>query len=322
MAKNEIKFKVDARSLRSFKKNIDVAFQGIAACTKEEIVDFCELVLLDATQLVTIDTGALAHSADFKITGTKKKGFKAKMGYGIGKRNPVNKRTGKKASTYAAAAHEQMKPHYNGQSKFFEQALYLHEDELETKTGQSIRKYLSSRVVQPKEEPGDTNDKYEAQRENVLQARMNQGFTADVDGKYLPFPVPQGMVFMKGGRYFLVREAFKKQKDRRPKSVRQHKSTGQTAYQHRSKEIHRYMTERAPVKKKSPKKSRPKGKASKVSKKQSKMSKATKGTRTAADRKTPKKTKQKRKFIGDLAHETALDEFMEALMDGDKEEDK
>lgn len=325
MAKNYIKFQVDARSIRSFKKNVDMAFGGIAECTKEEIVDFCEIVLLDATQLVPIDTGALAHSADFKITGSRKKGYKAKIGYGIGRRNPVNKRTGKKAGSYAGAVHEQIRPHYNGQAKFFEQALYQHEDELETKTGKNIKKYLSSRVVQPKDDVANTDDKLEAQRESTLTARMNQGFTADVDGKFLEFPVPHGMIFMKGGRYFLNRDFYKQQKDKRPKSVRKHKSTGQSAYQHRSKEIHRYTAKAEPVKKSKKKRKETTSAKSKVPKKAAKKRKTTrktKATRTAANHKTPKQTMQKRKFIGDLAHETALDEFMEAMMDGNEEDDK
>ena len=324
MAKNSVKFRVDARSLRSYKKNVDMAFEGIAECSKEELVDFCELVLLDSTQLIPIDTGASAQSGEFKITGSRKKGYKAKVGYAIGKRNPINKRTGKHVSAYIGLVHEQMRPHYNGQSKFFEQALYLHESELVTKTGKSIRKYLSSRIVQPKEDAANTNDKLEVQRAEILTARMNQGFTADVDGKYLPFPVPHGMIYMHGGRYFLNREFYKQQKDKRKKSVRKYKSTKQTAFSHRSKEIHRYTREKAPTKKSTKRQKKQITSAkTKVPKKQTRQRKSTGKTKAArASSKTPKKTMKKRKVISDMAHETALDEFMQAMMDGDKEDKK
>lgn len=317
---SKVFFKVDARSLRSFKKNVDISITGVAHCTKEEIVDFCELVLLDSTQDVPIDTGALAHSGDFKVTGSSKKGYKAKLGYAIGRRNPVNKRTGRRVSSYAGTVHESLQGTYNGRPKFFESALYKHESEFETKTGKSIKKYLSSRVVQPKEEPSDTNDKYEAQRENTLSVRMNQGFTADVDGKYLPFPVPHGMIYMRGGRYFLNRDFYKQQKDTRKKSVRKYKSTGKTAYQHRSQEIHRYTKAKAPTKKSTKRRRKTSTTAKKevtkrVSKQRSTTSKV-KSTRSSANVKTAKKTMQH-----SAVHEQAMDEFIQALIDGENKDD-
>ena len=313
---SRVSFQVNAQSLRTVKKNMRVAIRGVAACTKESIVDFCELVLLDATQLVPIDTGALAQSADFKVTGNRRDGYKATVGYGIGRRNPVNRRTGQRASEYAAAVHERLQGTYNGQPKFFEQALYQHASDLETFTGKSISKYLSSAVVGEKEEPDNTNANYESQRNGALQARMNQGFTADVDGKVLPFPVPHGMIYMKGGRYFLNREFYKKSDN---KYGAKGKTTKKTAYSIRSKEIHRYTREKAPIKKRSKRtlKTRTSAK-SQVTKKPVKQRKATaktKSSRSSANQKTPKKQMQRRKFISDLAHETALDEFMQYMID-------
>ena len=316
---SEVKFKVDGRSIQSFKKNVDMSITGVAHCTKEELVDFCELVLLDSAQIVPIDTGALAHSGDFKITGSSKKGYKAKVGYAIGRRNPVNRRTGRRVSSYAGTVHESMQGTYNGQPKFFEQALYQHESELEDKMGRSIKRYLSSRVVQPKDEPGDTNDKYEAQRENAISARMNQGFTADVDGKYLPFPVPHGMIFMRGGRYFLNREYYQQQADKRTKSVRKYKSTGKTAYQHRSQEIHRYTKAKAPTKKSTKRKRRTtataKSDVTKKTVKQRTSTQKTKSSRSKAGSKTTKKT-----MHYSAVHEQAMDEFIQALIDSEKED--
>lgn len=314
MATNsEIRFQVDARTLRSFKKKVEIAGRGVAGATKDALIDFCEEVLLDATQLVPIDTGALARSADYQIKGSAKKGYTAKMGYGTLKRNPVNRRTGQRASAYAGIVHEQIRQHENGQAKFFEQALYLHEDELETFTGKRISKYLSKVVVS--EFDGEEDEgKGEAERQGIIAARSQESFTEQVDGKLLPFPVPHGLVYHKGGRWWLNREKYKKT-DKKGRSGKRGKSTGETARSVRSSEIHRYTRERVVPKKKTKRKTKrrtsQKTKATKVSAKQSKTSKSVKGARTAANKKSVKRAK----FIGELAHETALDEYMEHMFD-------
>ncbi len=312
-ANSEIRFQVDARTLRSFKNKVDIAGRGVAGATKDGLIDFCEEVLLDATQLVPIDTGALATSADYQIRGSSKKGYTARMGYGILKRNPVNRRTGKRASDYAGIVHEQIRQHENGQAKFFEQALYLHEDELETFTGKHISRYLSKVVVgefDGEEEEG----KGDATRQGIIATRYQESFTEQVDGKILPFPVPQGLVYRKGGRWWLNREKYKKA-DKQARSGKVGKSTKKTERSIRSSEIHRYTRERVVPKKKTKRKTKrrtsQKTEATKVSTKQSKTSKSVKGARTTANKKSVKRTK----FISELAHETALDEYMEHMFD-------
>ena len=310
---NEIRLQVDARSMRSFKKNVSIASRGVVGSTKDGLIDFCEEVLLDSTQLVPIDTGALAQSGDYKIRGSVKKGYTAKMGYAIGRRNPVNRRTGKRASSYAGLVHEKIIQHENGQAKFFEQALYLHENELETFTGKRIRKYLSSRVV-GEFEGEEKEGKGDSERQSIIAARSTESFTEQVEGKLLPFPVPKGMIYRRGGRWFLNKDFYKKS-SKKERSGKRGKTTSATERSVRSGEIHRYTRERVVPKRKTKRKSKrrtsQKTKAAKVSTKQSKTSKSVKGARTAANKRTTKRTK----FISDLAHETALDEFIEYLID-------
>lgn len=315
---SEIRFQVDARSLRSFKRKVEVAGRGVVGATKDGLIEFCEEVLLDAVQLVPIDTGALAQSNDYKITGNSKKGYKARMGFGTGKRNPVNRRTGKRASSYAGIVHEQIRPHENGQAKFFEQALYMHEDELETYTGKSIKKYLSSVVVGEFDGEHDEGEG-ESRRQAIITGRSMESFTEQVDGKLLPFPVPKGLVYRRGGRWFLNREQYKKT-GKKKRSGKRGKTTSATERSIRSGEIHRYTRERVVPKKKTKRRTKrktsQKTKATKVSTKRSKTSKSVKGARTEANKKTTKKTK----FISELAHETALDEYMEHMFDEAAEE--
>ena len=311
-----VSFVVDARSLRSMKKNVDIAMAGVAGCTKESIRDFCNAILFDAVQLVPIDTGALANSADFEIRGSSRKGYEARVGFGVGKRNPVNKRTGKPASSYAGIVHEQIGTvHQNGQAKFFEQALFQHEQELETKTGKAIRDYLSSPFVVPKAEVSDRDDSADSARNAAVQARMAESFTAQVEGKYLPFPVPRGMIYKKGSRWFLNHEFYKKHKDTRKKSVRKYKTTSKTARSIREKESARYMKKEAVVPKHSERAHKRTTssvkRATKASSRQVTTSAKIRGTRTTANKKTTKKT-----FLdSSLRHETALDEYMQYLID-------
>ena len=317
MAKtSEIKFQVDARTLRSFKKNVSIAGRGVVNSTKDGLIEFCEEVLLDSVQLVPIDTGALAQSNDYKITGSAKKGYKAKLGYAIGKRNPVNRRTGQRASSYAGTVHEHIVQHENGQAKFFEQALYRHENELETYTGKAIKKYLSSAVIGEFDGEHEENEG-ESKRQAIIAGRSQQGFTEQVDGKLLPFPVPNGMVYYKGGRWWLNKK-YKGKKAHGKKG----KTSKATERDVRLKEIHRYTAEKAPTKKRTKRTSKrqttSKKQASKVSKKQSKTSKSIKGARTPANKRTTKRSK----FIGELAHETALDEYMQYLIDEGAEKRK
>ena len=310
---SEIRFQVDARTLRSFKKNVEVAGRGVVGSTRDGLIDFCEEVLLDATQLVPIDTGALAQSADYQIKGSVKKGFTAKMGYGTLKRNPVNRRTGKRAGDYAGRVHERIVHHENGQAKFFEQALYLHESELETYTGKRISKYLS-KVVVTEFDGEEEEGKGDSERQAIIAGRLTQSFTEQVDGKLLPFPVPHGMIYRRGGMWFLNREFYNKS-DKKERSGKKGKTTGETERSIRSREIHWYTRERVAPKKKTKRTKKrttsAKTRATKVSTRESKTSKKVKGTRTEANKRTVKRSK----FISELAHETALEEYMQYMID-------
>ena len=292
-----VKMQVHASSLQSFKKNVSIAGRGVAGSTRKGLAEFCETVLYDSTMLVPIDTGALANSADYKITGTKTQGYKAQLGYGIGRRNPVNRRTGLPASAYAGSVHETFKRYQNGQPKFFETALLMHEQELETYTGKEVRKYLSNNFLS---EVDDSISKDEAWR-TLIAGRMQESFTEQVEGKLLPFPVPHGMIYFRGGRWFLNHDFYKKS-DKQYRHGVKGKSTKKTTRSIRDKEITRHSIKSA-VKPSSKKRS---------------TSKKIKESRTA-----PSKRKvEQHKFISDLAHETALDEFIQAMLDEAKEKRK
>lgn len=195
--------KVDERSIRTFKRNVDAVISAVGEYAKEDIMDFCEDVLYDANLMVPIDTGTLARSAGYKVKSQgKKKGYTARMGYGIF-RNPTNPRTGKTASSYAAIVHEDMgQAHDNGEAKFFEKALYKHVGAFYRANKESLQSLLVGQQIKA---PGKAATfKSEESKEKFLkyQRWKTSGFTAQHKGKILPYPL--------GGKVPTGRKATKK----------------------------------------------------------------------------------------------------------------
>lgn len=185
-----VTMKVDERSIRSFKRNVDALVSAVGEYAKEDIMDFCEDVLLDANKLVPIDTGTLARSAGYKVTSLgKNRGYSARMGYGIF-RNPTNPRTGKPASAYATIVHEDLgQAHENGEAKFFEKALYMHVADFYRANKESLQSVLAGPTIRVAGAP--KHFKSEESKEKFLKymQRQKSGFTAQHKGKILPYPL-------------------------------------------------------------------------------------------------------------------------------------
>lgn len=194
-----VTMKLDERSIRSFKKNVDALIYAEGEYAKEDIADFCDEVLKLSNQLVPVDTGTLAESAGYKIT-KKGNGYSARMGYGVTK-NPVNPRTGKRASSYAGEVHENY--HFtesdgvkaNGQGKFFEKALYQYTEDFYRRNKESLRELLTAPTFTARRggtkrfKTQESKDKYYA-----YMNRLSSGFTARHGGRILPYPLNGGKV--------------------------------------------------------------------------------------------------------------------------------
>lgn len=193
-----VTLKVDERSIRSFKRNIDAVISATGEYAKEELMDFCEDVLSDANEMIPIDTGTAAESAGYKVEKVGE-GYKARMGYAIFK-DPVNPRTGKKASSYIAEIHENY--HFttpkngmakaNGQGKFFEKALWLHVGDFYRKTEEALRDILAAPALAARRKPREFSSPEAKERYLNYQARLHSGFTARHGGKILPYPLNSG----------------------------------------------------------------------------------------------------------------------------------
>ena len=87
---------------------------------REALVAACEEIITESMLQVPHDTGTLEMSAFWEVTGHYKTGWNATLGYG-GNGDPINPKTGKRASSYMLAVHENLSAHHPiGKAKFLE----------------------------------------------------------------------------------------------------------------------------------------------------------------------------------------------------------
>lgn len=113
-------FEFDKKSLNQFEANLNVALSKVGNGSRKALVAACEEILEASLAQVPQDTSTLASSAFWEITGHWKTGWNATVGYG-GNLDPVNPKTGKPASSYMLAVHEDLNAHHPiGKAKYLE----------------------------------------------------------------------------------------------------------------------------------------------------------------------------------------------------------
>lgn len=113
-------FSVDKSSVNNFKANCDVAISKVGNGSRKALIAACEEILDESMKQVPFDTGTLMQSAFYEITGHWRTGWNAVIGYG-GNGDPVNPKTGKPASYYVMAVHEDLEAYHPlGKAKFLE----------------------------------------------------------------------------------------------------------------------------------------------------------------------------------------------------------
>ena len=113
-------FSLDKASQNKFNANCNVAISKVGNGSKKALVAACEEILGMSMAEVPLDTSTLMMSAFWEVTGHYKTGWNAIVGYG-GNGDPVNPKTGKPASSYMLAVHEDLTAeHIIGKAKFLE----------------------------------------------------------------------------------------------------------------------------------------------------------------------------------------------------------
>lgn len=113
-------FSFDYSSLQDFDNKCNVAISKVGTGSRKALVAACEEILGESMAQVPLDTATLMLSAFWEITGHWRTGWDAIIGYG-GNGDPVNPKTGKPASSYMLAVHEDLSArHPIGKAKYLE----------------------------------------------------------------------------------------------------------------------------------------------------------------------------------------------------------
>lgn len=105
---------------KAFAKSCEVAISKVGNGSRKALVEACNIISEESLRQVPYETGTLAQSQFWEVTGSYKVGWDAVIGYG-GNGDPINPTTGKPASSYMVAVHEDLDAlHIIGKAKFLE----------------------------------------------------------------------------------------------------------------------------------------------------------------------------------------------------------
>ena len=123
--KGTFSFDFDQRSLNQFTASCEAAIRNVGRGTKKATVAACEEILGNSMAQVPKDTYTLLMSAFYEVTrradtAATTWAYEATVGYG-GNGDPVNPKTGRRASSYMVKVHEDLSvQHPTGKAKFLE----------------------------------------------------------------------------------------------------------------------------------------------------------------------------------------------------------
>lgn len=125
----------------SFEASCQATVTKVGNGSRKALIAACEEIWQRSSEQVPVDTLTLLTSLFYEITGDYKTGWEAKIGYG-GNGDPVNPKTGKRASSYMMAVHEDLSAyHVHGKAKFLEDPIREYASE---KFPRTVFKYIQS----------------------------------------------------------------------------------------------------------------------------------------------------------------------------------
>jgi hypothetical protein len=121
-----------------FERGVMATINRVERGTKKALEAACKEVLEMSNELVPRETDTLAESGAYSIEGTSPR-FEGAITYGVTK-DPINPKSGKPASEYAAIVHEDLfRWHLVGQAKFLEKALLQYASQFPSKYAQVLK---------------------------------------------------------------------------------------------------------------------------------------------------------------------------------------
>lgn len=131
-------------SYTDLEKGAQATISKVGRATKKATIEACEEILKDSLEQVPRETETLASSAFYDIVG-KGKDFSAVIGYG-GNGDPVNPKTGQKASDYAVVVHEDLEAqHPIGKAKYLEDPIKEYSKRFVRSYKRILQEFLNSR---------------------------------------------------------------------------------------------------------------------------------------------------------------------------------
>jgi hypothetical protein len=114
---------MDFKSLNAFDNSCELTISKVGNGSRKALVAACNEISEMSLNQVPVDTLTLMSSQFWEVTGNYKEGWEAVIGYG-GNGDPVNPKTGRRASSYMVAVHEDLSAvHIHGKAKFLEDPL-------------------------------------------------------------------------------------------------------------------------------------------------------------------------------------------------------
>ena len=126
--KGTINISFDQNSMKQFNAQCEAAIRNIGRGTKKATIAACQEILGNSMAQVPKDTNTLLMSAFYDVsrrtdTAASSYVYEAIVGYG-GNGDPVNPKTGRRASSYMVKVHEDLTvEHPTGKAKFLEDPL-------------------------------------------------------------------------------------------------------------------------------------------------------------------------------------------------------
>lgn len=123
--KGTFNFDFDQNSLKNFEAHCEAAIRNVSDGTRKATEAACQEILGNSMAQVPKDTYTLLMSAFYEVarrtdTSATTWAYEATIGYG-GNGDPINPKTGKRASSYMVKVHEDLTVfHKNGKAKFLE----------------------------------------------------------------------------------------------------------------------------------------------------------------------------------------------------------
>lgn len=115
-----LSFDIRRTDLNNFAANCQAMINRVGNGSRKALVEACNIISEDSLGQVPRDTDTLANSQFWEVKGNYKIGWEAVIGYG-GNGDPINPKTGKKASSYMLKVHEDLTAfHFIGKAKFLE----------------------------------------------------------------------------------------------------------------------------------------------------------------------------------------------------------